>query len=163
MPVVMVTSGVHAATPARAAQGFPGARSWVILVGTLLGVIMKLLIIGSSVAVAAFAVAAPVMAAGDDKPRTQQVSPSAKPDERASEQGQESSARGRAHRDAMKAWHACVQEQGKSQCEKPAPPGRALGHGKDKGKPSGDGPGPASEDGKGHGYGRAHAPGQADR
>lgn len=71
-----------------------------------------------------------------DKP----AKPSAKPsdskasDSEPSDQGRESSARGRAHRYAMHAWHDCVKEKGKASCTKPAPPG--------------------------HAYGRAHAPGQ---
>jgi hypothetical protein len=47
---------------------------------------------------------------------------------------------GNAHSRAVHAWVTCKAVEGKEACVKPAPPGKALGHG--------------------HGWGRAHAPGQ---
>lgn len=117
---------------------------------------MKLLVAGAAAAAIAVAVAAPVVAAqsGEDKPARPAPSADQNPGQDASEQGRESSARGRAHRDAMKEWQECVADQGKDACTKPSPPGHT------KPRAKGVGPGPASEHGNGHGYGREHAPGQ---
>ncbi len=123
---------------------------------------MKLFVAGAVAAALAAALATPVLAAqsGEDEaaPSVPSSSATERPGAGASDQGLRSSARGRAHRDAMKAWRVCVSAEGKDACPKPAPPGRAE-HQADP-KKRGPGPGPASEQGKGHGYGRAHAPGQ---
>lgn len=63
---------------------------------------------------------------------------------------------GSAHAKAVHAWVACKAAKGKDACEKPAPPGKALGHTKH----AGTSPGPASAEGHGRGWGRAQAPGQ---
>lgn len=110
---------------------------------------MKILI-AACAAMLVLAVAVPVIT---DEARNSSAKTS-EPGENASDQGRESSARGREHRDAMKAWRECVAEQDTGTCTKPPPPGKAHGHD----KASHDSK--AAKKDKAHQQGRDDAPGQ---